>query len=327
MRVLFAGSPAIAVPALESLVSDLCRKEGIVLVGVLTNPDTLKGRHRDTLQPTEVGEAAARILRQEPTGTPFPILKPLKLDPTAREEISLLKPDLLVSFAYGHIFGPKFLALFPLGGINIHPSLLPKYRGPSPIQAAIVNREKTTGITIQTLAEKMDAGDILTQEQFELAGEETTESLGKIMADKAAVMLPEVLKNIKAGTARPEPQDHSQATYCSLVTKEEAVIDWNNSAQEIEAKIRAFYPWPVCRTIHNGRELLLLEAAVKKDETNREGVKPGLVIEADKKNGILVQTGDGILVVRKLQYQMKKVLMWQDFLNGVRGFAGSLLGE
>jgi methionyl-tRNA formyltransferase len=122
MRVLFAGSPAIAVPSLEILFDERCGKEGIELIGVLTNPDTPKGRH-GTPQPTEAGEAAEKI-REQGRQT-FRILKPLKLDGEVREQIAVLKPDILVSFAYGRIFGPKFLSLFPLGGINIHPSLLP----------------------------------------------------------------------------------------------------------------------------------------------------------------------------------------------------------
>ena len=328
MRVLFAGSPAIAVPAFESLFCELCRNENIEAAALLTNTDTPKGRHRSGAAgapiPTETAEAALKIAAA--AGLSFPILKPQKLDASVREEIAALKPDLLVSFAYGRIFGPKFLALFPLGGINIHPSLLPKYRGATPIQAAILNREKVTGITIQTLAPEMDAGDILMQEQFPLSGKETTGSLSEIMAEKAAAMLPEILSNIKKGTASRKPQNHNLASYCSLIVKDDAVINWNCGAVEIEAKIRAFDPWPVCRTIHNGRELLLLESDIKKSENCQDAGMPGLVLGTDKQDGILVQTGNGILAVKKLQYQAKKALMWQDFLNGARGFIGSQLG-
>jgi methionyl-tRNA formyltransferase len=325
MRVLFAGSPAIAVPSLKTLALQ-CREEGIELAGVLTNPDSPRGRH-SRMQPTETGEAAAEILRQfsKQGRETFPILKPLKLDTALREQVGALKPDLLVSFAYGHFFGPKFLALFPLGGINIHPSLLPKYRGPTPVQAAILNRDEVTGITVQKLAQEMDSGDILAQEHLRLTGEETAGALSEIMAHKAAEMLPEALKNITAGTACV-PQNHSEASYCSLISKDDGLIGWKMSAEEIETRIRAFNPWPLCKTIHKSRELFILKALVFRDLNMNRSEKPGLVLGIDKQAGILIQTGRGILAVTELQYSAKKALFWRDFLNGARDFTGSILG-
>jgi len=314
MRILFAGSPAIAVPALEAV----CRTEGIELAGVLTNSDSLKGRS-GTFTPTEVGEAAQRL-------NISPILKPEKLDSGAREQIGALKCDLLVSFAYGHFFGPKFLALFPMGGINIHPSLLPRHRGPSPIQAAILNRDTITGVSIQMLADKMDCGDILAAEQIQLTSRETSASLSEMAAQKAAVMLPDVLKKIADGTIKKTEQNHSEATYCKLFTKTDGVIDWSQSAEEIDAKIRAFNPWPLCCCTHNGRELLILESDKYSGcETAAACALPGKVLGTDKNCGILIQTGGGVLAVTRLQYQTKKALFWRDFLNGARDFLGSQL--
>jgi len=311
LRVLFAGSPAIAIPSLETVY----RQDGIELVGVLTNPDTPKGRH-GTPQSTDVAEVAQKLN--------IPILKPIKLDASIRERISSLNPDLLVSFAYGRIFGPKFLALFPLGGINIHPSLLPKYRGPSPIQAAILNRDTEMGITVQTLALEMDQGDILAVEQLPLSGRETAGSLGELAAQKGAQLLTEVLIKIANGTVTKTEQNHSEASYCKLITKDDGLIDWSLSAAQIEAKIRAFDPWPLCRTIHNGRELFILEAGIFNGQMPVKS--HGQVLGIDKNNGILIQTGDGILSVTRLQYQTKKALFWRDFLNGVRDFSDSQLG-
>jgi methionyl-tRNA formyltransferase len=168
------------------------------------------------------------------------ILKPEKLDATAREAVAALKPDLLVSFAYGRIFGPKFLALFPLGGINIHPSLLPKYRGPAPVPAVILGGETETGITIQRLAAEMDAGDILLQERFPLSGRETTEELSGIAARRVPALLRQVLVGLVRGDLRGKPQDHREASYCSLISKEDGRIDWNRSAVDIDARI-----WPI----------------------------------------------------------------------------------
>jgi len=315
MRVLFAGSPAIAIPAFEAL----CNTEGIELTGVLTNPDTPKGRHGAAL-PTEVGGAA------EQRGITS-ILKPEKLDAGVREMVGALKCDLLVSFAYGRIFGPKFLALFPLGGINIHPSLLPKYRGPTPVQAAILNRDEVTGITIQLLAKEMDCGDIIMQEELPLTGKETAGSLSETVAAKAALMLPVALKKIAAGKAQgiPQNQMNIEASYCSLISKEDGFIDWKLSALEIEAAIRAFTPWPLCRTIHNERELIILKAEVFNGSVESDG-QPGQVLGQNKNYGILIRTGRGILAVSQLQYQAKKALLWRDFLNGARDFTGSILG-
>jgi methionyl-tRNA formyltransferase len=315
MRVLFAGSPIIAVPSLESLFN----MEGIEIAGILTNPDTPRGRH-GTPQPTDVGEIALKLGITS-------ILKPAKLDTSAREQVRSLNPDILVSFAYGRIFGPKFLALFPLGGINVHPSLLPKYRGPTPIQAAILNRDKTTGITIQILANEMDCGDILKQIQLQLNGDETAGTLSETAAQKAAVLLPEVLKKIAAGTINRLSQDQTgiEISYCKTLSIEDGFINWNCSAEEIEAKIRGFTPWPLCRTVHKDRELIILEADVFTGNLAQGVNLPGQVLGIDQKYGILIQTGEGVLAVTRLQYQAKKALFWRDFLNGARDFTGSHL--
>jgi methionyl-tRNA formyltransferase len=319
MRVLFAGSPAIAVPALESVVG-----EGFVLAGLLTNPDSSRGRSGRS-EPTDCAAAV-----QQFSGNPIPILKPEKLDGSAREQTSALKPDILVSFAYGSIFGPKYLALFPLGGINIHPSLLPRYRGPTPIPAAILNRETVTGITIQRLAAEMDSGDILTQEEVPLTGRETTAHLSEMMAHKAAGLLPATLRGIADGTLRGRPQDHGAATYCSLIEKKDGQIDWSRSAAEIDAQIRAFDPWPLSWTNHpqaDGGELqLFILKAEALDNADNAATSPGQVLGKDKNKGILIQTGKGILAVSELQYRTKKALEWKAFLNGTRNFMDARLG-
>ena len=322
MRILFAGSPAIAVPALEALITS-GSSGGFTLAGLLTNPDSPKKRSGKP-EPTDCAAALERraACLEAPA---IPLLKPEKLDGTAREQVAALKPDLLVSFAYGRIFGPKFLALFPLGGINIHPSLLPKYRGPTPIPAAISNRETETGITIQKLAAEMDSGDILIQETVPLGGRETTASLSGTMAEKAAQLVQAALRGIAGGTLRARVQDHSAATYCSLITKEDGIIDWNLSAVEIDARIRAYNPWPLSRTIHGDREILILKAEAP-EETVIPHVLPGEVLGKDNEKGILIQTGRGILAVRELQYQAKKALEWKAFLNGARNFIGARLG-
>ena len=316
MRVLFAGSPGIAVPSLETVAA--LGNKGFELAGLLTNPESPRGRSGRP-EPTECAAALRRL------SASTPILAPEKLDATARSDVAALNPDLLISFAYGKIFGPKFLALFPLGGINIHPSLLPKYRGPTPIPAAIINRERETGITIQKLAPEMDSGDILAQETVPLDGRETTASLGETMAHRAAIMLPAVLVGIAATTVGATPQDHSAATYCSLIAKEDGIIAWHRSAVEIEARIRAFTPWPLSWTMHGETELFILKAEVLENPGDAAS-PPGQVLGKDRDKGILIQTGDGILAASELQYRTKKALDWKAFLNGTRNFIGTRLG-
>jgi len=316
VRILFAGSPAIAVPSLKVLAA------ASTLAGLLTNPDSPRGRSNRP-EPTECAAAAADL-----ASVGMVILKPEKLDSAARAMVAELKPDILVSFAYGKIFGPKFLDLFPMGGINIHPSLLPKYRGPTPIPAAIINRDTETGITIQRLAAEMDSGDILVQDKLPLNGRETTASLSETAAEKAAELLPGVLKGIRDGTLRARAQDHGMATYCSLIEKDAGLINWNRSALEIDARIRAFDPWPLSWTTHGELRLFIHNAEPWPQRAPEEmtGKEPGEVLGKDKDKGILIQTGGGILAVSQLQYQGKKAIEWKAFLNGARNFIGAKLG-
>ena len=329
LRLLFAGSPAIALPSLALLAGgSLARgRTGWTLAGVLTNPDKPRGRSGKH-EATEVAAASEqyRAAFADAGLPPFAVLKPETLGERAREEIAALRPDLLVCFAYGRIFGPKFMALFPLGGINIHPSLLPRYRGASPIQEAILNGDTLTGVSIQKIAPEMDTGNLLAQRTLALDGRETTESLSKRAAETAAALLSETLAFIaETGNAGEGTPQEGEASYCSRIEKDSGVIDWNQSAQAIARKIRAFTPWPLARTGHNGQILYILEAVPLAGRTAGNGALPGEVLGTDTKNGILVQTGDGILSVSRLQYQARKALSWEAFLNGARGFTGSRL--
>ncbi len=327
MRILFAGSPDIAVPSLHSLFFlNSLHETGqshsqFSVVGVLTNPDSARGRKKET-EPTAVGAAAAEL--------GIPVLKPEKLDATAREAVSALRPDLLVSFAYGRIFGPLFLSLFPFGGINVHPSLLPAYRGASPIQAALLNRDAETGVSIQRLAREMDTGNLLAVEKILLSGRETAASLSETVARLAADMLPAMIRSVADGSAHETPQTGA-VSYCSIIKKEDGLIDWTRDAADIDAHIRAFTPWPLAWTAHNGEKLFILEAEYA-DSVGRNDGTPGEVIGIARgiaggmDGGIAVRTGNGLLLVKKLQYQAKKALDWKAFLNGARNFIGSRLG-
>ena len=330
LGILFAGSPAIAVPSLLTLSEMELEGRCVALKGILTNPDSRKGRGGQE-GPTDISAAASALdTKRREKGFPvLPQLKYPKLDSMAREETARLAPDLLVSFAYGRFFGPRFLALFPLGGINIHPSLLPKYRGASPIPAAILAGEKKTGICIQKLAPEMDTGDILAEETLELSGRETSMSLGETVSRRAALLLRELLEDFdnRMAFARPQAGD---AVFCREIHKNKGFIDWNKSAMEIDAQIRAYNPWPLSFTRLGDKALYILEAMPCKEtpEYAKAGISalPGTVLGMDNTNGVIIQTGNGILSVFRLQWQGKKAMDFRAFCNGARDFIGARLG-
>ncbi len=312
MRILFAGSPEIAVPSLAAVVRDHD------LVGVLTNPDAPRGRGLCCCR-TPVAEAAEELLPG------IPILSFERLDAEARRAAEELAPEILAVFAYGRIFGPKFLSIFPKGGVNVHPSLLPKYRGCAPIPWAILNREEETGITIQRLARKMDTGAVLARERIHLSGRETAESLAALAAERGADLLASVLGRIERGEETEEPQDEAAATYCSMLRKEDGKIDWAESAPDIDARVRAFHPWPGAYTELRGQRVNILESEPWPDqEVPVPGATEcGTVVALDKSRGIMVQTGNGLLALRRLQLQTKKPLPFREFANGVRDIVGA----
>jgi len=314
MRVIFAGSPDIAVPTLRAL------NETHSVNGVITNPDKVSGRGRKTtLTP----------VKMEALSLGLPLFQPQNFDESFYRQIREEEAECLIVFAYGRILPRDFIDIFPIGGINIHPSLLPKYRGPSPIPAAIINRDKMTGISIQKLAEKMDAGDILLQKKIPLQEDETTGSLSHYVSREAPGMLLEALKALEKGSHVWTPQNEAEASYCSLAKKEDGRINWQNSAENIAAMIRAYDPWPGCFTSVKGKILKILSGhpfTASRSSVSAE-LPPGTVLGVDKKEGILIQTQKGVLAVTRLQWQSKKPLSWTDFINGTGDIIGSQLGE
>ncbi|HHU36233.1 MAG TPA: methionyl-tRNA formyltransferase [Treponema sp.] len=318
LRVVFAGSPDCAVPALEAVALQH------QIVAVLSNPPASMGRSRN-LVPTPVAKAAAELKLAGHIAEDVPIITPEHITDEIRAQIAAVKPDAIACFAYGKIFGPKTLALFPRGAINLHPSLLPRWRGCAPVPAAILAQDKETGISIQQMVREMDAGDILAQKRYPLDGSETAGDLLDTLAHEGAPLLVEVLNRIEAGNLTRTPQNHDKATYCGMLCKDDGEIDWNTSAEEIAAKIRAFHPWPGAFT--RAREtVLLIHQAHPYETTEATNTPPGTVFDVDKKTGILVQTGNGVLALETLQWCAKKQLDWKSFLNGTRNFTGTVLG-
>jgi methionyl-tRNA formyltransferase len=321
MRILFAGTPALAVPSLEKAA------HAHDVAAVLTGPDQPSGRGR-ALGCSPVKEAAERL--------GLKVLQPEKLDESFLAQVRVLSPEVLVVAAFGKIFRQSFLALFPRGGINLHPSLLPRFRGPSPITAAILAGDTETGVTIQRVARKFDTGDILAQEPCPLKGDETTGTLSESLAVRGARLLARVLADMADGTLPAgRVQDEAAATYCRTITKEDGVVKWEEPAEVIERKVRAFDPWPRMATTFGTESLLVLKSHVYPDTLGAELSRtsrqerpggPGDVIAADRNHGLLVRTGRGILSVERLQLQFRKPLDWRSFVNGHPGIVGTRLG-
>ncbi|HAF86607.1 MAG TPA: methionyl-tRNA formyltransferase [Sphaerochaeta sp.] len=314
MRILFAGTAAIAVSTLRSLA-------GQFEVGaVLTNPDK-KGSRGNALLPSAVKEEALAL--------GLPVLQPENLRTEGRDMVASFGCDTLVCFAYGKIFGPRFLSLFSGEKLNIHPSLLPLLRGPSPIQGAILNKYETTGISIQRLAPKMDSGDLLLSEEFALQGDETTQSLTDLVKEKASLLAVEAMRSVGQDSAYFVPQK-GEPTYTTLITREMALIDWNLRAKDIHALVRAMNPWPKAYTTFGGETLYITSVTGLLKDAGSDPVPPGsevgTVVSKQKGRGIAIATGEGLLWVDRLQMEKRKEMDWVSFLPGNRTFLGTRLG-
>ena len=335
LKVLFGGSPACAAKALELILKDSAMSNSVPeeeykIVGVLTNPPSAQGRHKELI-PTEVEQYA--IIWNRARNDNLAVFTPEHIKQPEREQIASLEPDIFVCFAYGHILGPKFFSLFKFGGINLHPSLLPKYRGATPVNAAILNCDDETGFSIQKMALGMDEGDILYQQKERLTGTETAEQVLKNSALYGGMNITQILRKIaKTGKFPASFPQEGKASYCSIIKKEDGKINWNNSAEKIDAQIRAYTQWPGCFTTSGNLQLKILKAraASKVAAQDSSVVKntsavPGTVLEYNKQRGILIQTGNGVLIATELQWQAKKAMDYKSFMNGARNFIGTVL--
>ncbi len=314
LRILFAGTPAIAVPSLRAIASNFD------VVGVLTNPDR-PGARGKSLVPSPVKEAALEL--------GLHVLQPERLLGDARRLIADTGADFLVSFAYGRLFGPKFLSLFSRGAVNIHPSALPRHRGSAPIQYTIWEGDAQGAVSIQGIASEMDCGDLYLCDTFPLSGTETTASLTEMVSVRAADDIIGVLHGIEDGTLHATPQQGSP-TFTRQLEKEDGAIDWNRSASSIHCQVRAMLPWPKATTLFHGVPLMITSVVGPVADAGKESVPAqvpaGTVVCSRKGVGIAIATADGLLWVDRLQLATKKELDWQSFLNGNPTFVGSVLG-
>ncbi|MCI8687474.1 MAG: methionyl-tRNA formyltransferase, partial [Lawsonibacter sp.] len=287
MRLVFMGTPEFAIPSLKALIASH------QVVGVFCQPDKPVGRHQNKLQPTPVKERAL--------AHGIPVYQPETLrDGTALAILQELAPELIVVAAYGRFLPDEILALPPKGCINIHSSLLPKYRGSAPINWAILNGEEVTGVTIQRMVHDMDAGDIILQRAVKIGKTEDAAALYDRLAVMGGELAVEAVAQIQAGTATYTPQDHTQATLAPMLSKELSPVDWTKSAQEIFNQIRGLYPWPgASTTALTGEPIKLWGAQVVEKHTD---ATPGTIVAAGKQ-GIDVACGEFNHVLRILELQ------------------------
>jgi methionyl-tRNA formyltransferase len=305
------GTPEFALPSLRTLI------EGQdLVVGVITQPDQPAGRGMALHAPPVKMLAMSHHL---------PVFQPAKLrDPGVLVQLQSWQPDLIVVVAYGKMLPQTVLSLPPYGCINVHASLLPKYRGAAPIQRAIACGEKETGVTIMYISERMDAGDLLLQKTLPIADDDTGGTLHDKLAVLGAQALREALQLLKGGQLVARPQNEAEATYAPLIHKEDGRIDWHQDADTIARRIRAFNPWPAAHTTVHGK-LLKIFAARREGSIPRPVPAPGTVAEVTPVS-LVVATGGGYLALNEVQLEGKKRLPIAEFLKGYQLTPGLVLG-
>ncbi len=307
MRIVFSGTPLFAVPSLKALL-----QSGEEIVAVVTQADKKRGRDRIP-SPPPVKEFAIH--------SEIKVLQPTNMkDPAFLNELSFMKPDIIVVVAYGKILPLPILKLPHLGCINVHASLLPKYRGAAPIQWALINGEKKTGVTTMLMDEGLDTGNILLQEETEIADEDNAGTLSQRLSEMGASLLMKTIKGIKGGSLKPVPQGGTPS-YAPPLKKEDGRIDWSRSATEIFNFVRGMYPWPCAYCYFNNERIKITRVTVF------EGSGVPRRVEKASKDKLIVGTGKGLISILELQPEGKKSMPAAAFLQGRRLKEGSYFDE
>ena len=307
-KLIFMGTPDFAVPALKALF-----KNDYDVLMVVTQPDRPKGRGRKIIPPP-VKKAAQRI--------GYEVIQPVSLkNNDFLDNISELNPDMLVVVAYGHILSKNILAIPKIGAINLHASLLPKYRGPAPIQWAIINQEKETGVTTMLIDEGMDTGSILLSAKEKITAVDTSATLHDRLAVLGAELIIKTLKSLENNDFKPIAQDHAKATYAPFLKKGDGRIVWGKSAEQIACFIRGVTPWPGAFTFCDNKRLKIFSAEPVSGKVNEA---PGTVIKAFP-DELRIATGKGALSVIEIQGDSGKRLLIKDFLMGNQMPTGTVL--
>jgi methionyl-tRNA formyltransferase len=299
--IIFMGTPQFAVPALKAL-----HKNDQDIALVVTQPDRPKGRGRK-LTPSPVKEMAMNL--------GCSVIQPPSVRTTDFSNcIEKHTPDFIVVVAFGHIIPKNILAIPKIATINIHASLLPKYRGPAPIQWAIINEEKETGVTTMVMDEGLDTGDILLSSKLEIAPDDTSGTLHDRLADHGADLLIQTLNAFETGDINPISQDHTQATYAPMLKKNDGRMNWTLTAESLEAFIRGMTPWPGAFTFHENKRLKIFKAKTIVMDTE---ASPGTVIKGFP-DELWISTGKSVLSIMEIQGESGKRLLIKDFLRGYK---------
>lgn len=310
MKIVFMGTPDFSLASLDKLIDG-----GYEIAAVVTQPDRPKGRGKKLTPPPVKERALEACLR---------VLQPERVkDSGFIEALKELSPDIIIVVAYGQILPEEIINLPAMGCINVHASLLPKYRGAAPINWCIINGESRTGVTTMYMDKGMDTGDILLQRETEIGEDETAGELHDRLAVLGADLLLETLEGIQRKEVERKVQDHSAATYAPQLVRENGRVDWNLDAKSIYNIIRGTNPWPGCYTVYKGERMKLWEAKVLEQKSRGTA---GKVLEAGH-GGMLVQAGSGTLLVTKIQMPSSRVMTVDEYLRGNSLETGYILGE
>ena len=309
LNLVFCGTPRFAVPTLERL-----SETGFNIQLVVTQPDRPKGRGL---------EVVASPVKQSALQLQLPILQPesIKHNAEFRDRLTAIHPDAIIVVGYGRIIPQWMLDLAPLGNINLHASLLPKYRGAAPIQWAIARGETTTGVTTMRIDAGLDTGDVLLQEEISIAPEDTAETLAPKLAGMGANLMVTTLRGMKSGTISPRPQDHAQATLAPILRKEDGLIDFSRAAPEILNRMRGFQPWPGAYSKFRGKNLQVWKAALSDQALSSSELK------VEGGHLFLGCGNDSSIELLELQLEGKKRTSASDFIRGYRPESGEKLGR
>src|SRR6187397_2922297 len=287
MVVVFFGTPQFAVPTLRRLLDSTHS-----VAGVITQPDRPRGRGQ------KITHAPVKALALE---RGIPVYQPERLQPPeVADTLRAWRADLGVVAAYGRIIPEHLLTIPRFGMINVHASLLPKYRGAAPVHRAVINGDSQTGVTIMRVVKELDAGGMFAKVTRPIGPDETSDVVEAALADMGADLLLSVVEQLASGNAREEPQDDTQATHAARLTKEEGLIDWTQSAPRIHNRVRGLYPWPHAYTFFNGTRLIVLRSAVATGSAGASATNPGTILRATSE-AVHVATGDGELAILEVQ--------------------------
>ena len=298
MVIVFFGTPQFAVPTLEHLLRSRHR-----VAGVVTQPDKRRGRGQKVV----AGAVKAVALQHN-----VPVLQPERLrEPLVAQTLAAWRPDVGVVAAYGKLIPQELLRLPPHGMVNVHASLLPKYRGAAPVHRAIIAGECETGVTIMQMVQALDAGDMLATATRAIGQDETSDGVERDLAELGAGLLVDVLERVESDTLQPEQQDEALSSYAPRLSKEEGLIDWTLPARAIHNRVRGLYPWPHAYSYLDGTRIILLKTRVVDDASG----PPGRILEVTR-DAVRVATGQGAVAIDEMQAEGKRAMRTRDFLAG-----------